>query len=299
MSNLKISNQLSPGSIYSRKDLKNLFGVTDATINNGIFRPKGFDSVWLFVTEQKTSDRTQYHDELLGDELHMQGQLQGRTDHLITDHKEMGVELLVFHRKNKKEYPSGGFRYEGTFDYRSHSGEKPTSFVLRRVSVDTAEQALEAISVDLSSQGEFNATNLPDARRRIQCTIVQRRGQPKFRKQLLKAYQNRCAVTGCAVTSLLEAAHIRPYQGDHTNVVPNGLLLRADIHTLFDLYLLWIDPDTLTIRLSSELEGSEYAALEGKALRLPLKLEDRPNAEALKERRDIVKDARACQKFCV
>ena len=50
------------------------FTIKDATINTGIFQPKGHDSVWLFVTEQKTPDRTQYVDRLDGDELRWEGQ---------------------------------------------------------------------------------------------------------------------------------------------------------------------------------------------------------------------------------
>ncbi|HUZ56031.1 MAG TPA: HNH endonuclease [Streptosporangiaceae bacterium] len=55
---------------------------------------------------------------------------------------------------------------------------------------------------------------------------------------LMAAYSGRCAVTGCTVQAVLEAAHLRPYRGPDSNVTGNGLLLRADIHTLLDLQLL-------------------------------------------------------------
>lgn len=73
-------------------------------------------------------------------------------------------------------------------------------------------------------------------------------------------------VTGCTILDLLEAAHIVPYRGDEYNDSQNGLLLRADIHTLFDLNLIWIEPETLRVRLDARLMDSEYAVLEGKAL---------------------------------
>ncbi len=57
-------------------------------------------------------------------------------------------------------------------------------------------------------------------------------------------YEHRCVVTGCTVIAVLEAAHIRPYRRPEDNDVKNGLLLRADIHTLFDLNLLGIEPGT-------------------------------------------------------
>lgn len=65
--------------------------------------------------------------------------------------------------------------------------------------------------------------------------IKTRRGQPEFRKSLIAAYQGQCCVTGCAVESVLEAAHIIPHAQESDYKVTNGLLLRADIHTLYDL----------------------------------------------------------------
>ncbi|EJT85993.1 putative restriction endonuclease [Pseudomonas putida S11] len=221
---------MEPGTVYTRDDLRALFDIKDATLNTGIFRPKGLDSVWLFITEHKTSDRTQYVDALEGDILHMQGQRMGRTDALISDHRQRGLELLLFYRKAKYEYPHAGFKYEGIFTYQRHSGSAPTSFVLSRKQT-TADEALSAkIEQQFSTEGEFNPDDLSDARTRTLASIVRRRGQPQFRKQLLKAYQGRCAITACSLQQVLEAAHIHPYLGDATNVVSNGLLLRADVH---------------------------------------------------------------------
>ena len=82
--------------------------------------------------------------------------------------------------------------------------------------------------------GQSDPGGIEDARTRVLSSIVRRRGQPLFRKRLLKAYDRRCAFTGCAVEALLEAAHIVPYRGSDTNHIANGLLLRADLHTLFE-----------------------------------------------------------------
>jgi hypothetical protein len=67
--------------------------------------------------------------------------------------------------------------------------------------------------------------------------IRKRRGQSQFRNALLQRYGRRCLVTGCSVVAVLEAAHIDPYRSDINHHPGNGLLLRADIHTLFDLDL--------------------------------------------------------------
>ncbi|MPS33871.1 MAG: HNH endonuclease [Stenotrophomonas sp.] len=106
--------------------------------------------------------------------------------------------------------------------------------------------------------------------------VAQRRGQPLFRARLLDAYDRQCAITGCSALEVLEAAHVLPYKGDHTNRVDNGLLLRADLHTLFDCQLLWITADN-TVALAPALLATDYASLQGQPLRLPTSSSDHPN----------------------
>lgn len=274
------SELLQEGHVYTRNDLRDLFSITASSINNGIFKPSAFDSVWLFVTEQKTADRTQYDDLLTGDILHMEGQTQGGTDHLLEEHVERGLELLLFYRKNKFEHPGAGFTYKGKFLYQSRSGSLPTSFTLIQASSPTLTSPF--IEAKLQTAGEFNPKNIVDARKKVIASIVRRKGQSKFRSTLLRAYNYRCAVTGCEIEALLEAAHIVSYQGADTNVVSNGLLLRADIHTLFDLGLCWVDPTKLVVKLAEGLEGSEYEALRDQPISLPEDVFDRPSADALR-----------------
>lgn len=119
-----------------------------------------------------------------------------------------------------------------------------------------------------------------DTRDKILTSINSRRGQGAFRTKLLKAYTERCAISGSIVVEILEAAHIRPYRGAHTHRVSNGILLRADIHTLFDLFLVTVDPDYV-VRVSPDLAGTEYADFEGKSIRLPKRRADQPAPENL------------------
>jgi hypothetical protein len=281
------SELLQEGHVYTRDDLRDLFSITDLSINNGIFKPSVFDSVWLFITEQKTADRTQYKDMLVSDVLNMEGQTQGGTDHLLEEHVERGLELILFYRKKKYEHPGAGFTYKGRFLYQSQSGSQPTSFTLIRANSPTLTSPF--IEAELQTAGEFDPQNIVDARTKVLATIVRRRGQSKFRSTLLRAYNHRCAVTGCEIEALLEAAHIVPYRGADTNVVNNGLLLRADIHTLFDLGLCWVDPITLVIKLAAGLEGSEYEVFRDQPIRLPADVFDRPSAEALKSHLNTIK----------
>lgn len=114
-------------------------------------------------------------------------------------------------------------------------------------------------------------------------TIRLRRGQKEFRDKLLAAYGRKCAVTRCRIEGLLEAAHIQPYSVARNNDVSNGLLLRADIHTLFDLNLLFID-SRLTVRLAPEILESDYKRYDGLPIAEPSRPSEVPNRDALLER---------------
>jgi hypothetical protein len=118
-----------------------------------------------------------------------------------------------------------------------------------------------------SPQQDSYAGSMGDNRRAVLRTIKQRRGQRKFRHALMKRYGARCMVTGCALVDVLEAAHVWPYRGEEDNHPENGLLLRADIHTLFDLNLLSINPATLSVDLAPALQRDEvYAVLQGQTI---------------------------------
>lgn len=148
---------------------------------------------------------------------------------------------------------------------------------------DTAEQVLtHTAEVDLEGdqQSEPPADDY-DARRRAYRQIVARRGQRGFRRRLLAAYESACAMTGTATESVLDAAHLRPYRGPDSNVCSNGLLLRTDIHTLLDLQLLAIDPESRRLVLSKLLVDSNYSQLAGTRLREPRQPGDRPAREVL------------------
>jgi putative restriction endonuclease len=131
---------------------------------------------------------------------------------------------------------------------------------------------LDELTSAVGASGESpppEALDDADARKHITRDVVARQGQAHFRDALIRAYEGRCAITGCDSPYALEAAHIRPYLGKHTNRVTNGLLLRADIHALFDLGLLAVNPANRTIVISDQLSGDHYKSLQGKPLNLP------------------------------
>lgn len=129
----------------------------------------------------------------------------------------------------------------------------------------------------------FDPKGQDDARARVLREVVQRRGQQKFRKALISAYGGRCVITGSPVLPLLEAAHVTPYLGPDTNSITNGLLLRADLHTLWDLGLLAVDPETYTVWVNPEVNDPTYRVLSGAPLTQPSHDAQRPSPAALQQ----------------
>lgn len=272
------SAKLALGEVYTRDELKLIFGIRDATIYNGVYRPRDTCSIWLFVTRRKTADRTPYDDSLEGDVLRWQGQMRGRTDRIIVEHEARGLELLVFYRDRKYEHAGAGFRYEGAFRYRSHEGAAPTGFVFERLWGSE-------LTVEGGDGEPFDPASVEDGRSRILGMVRRRQGQAAFRRLLLEAYERRCAISGCDVEAVLQAAHIHPYLGSGTNAVSNGLLLRADLHTLFDLGLIRIAEDGRAI-VSDDLKGTPYFEFQGVAINRPAQPYARPSPLALRWHRE-------------
>jgi hypothetical protein len=173
-------------------------------------------------------------------------------------------------------------------DYRDPS--TPSSEVKAPRPVEESAPELPAASLlTLESQvphleGPFDPSNLEDERRRSLAERVLRPGQAKFREAVLNAYGHRCAITGCNVVEALEAAHIIPYCGSDSDHVTNGLLLRLDLHSLFDAGLLAVNPDTLVVELEARVSGGFYSIIEGRQLRMPRDAANHPNLQALTTR---------------
>lgn len=128
---------------------------------------------------------------------------------------------------------------------------------------------------------EFDPHDETDARRKVLQEIARRQGQREFRKSLIRAYGGECAISECTVLDVLQAAHIRPYTGPHRNNVTNGILLRADIHTLFDLRLMTINPETMQVEVADQLHGTPYGEFHRKQIQLPADPKCHPNRKAL------------------
>jgi putative restriction endonuclease len=115
--------------------------------------------------------------------------------------------------------------------------------------------------------------------------IRPRLGQGAFRILVTDNYGRRCAVTGERTLPALEAAHIRPFAAHGQHDPRNGLLLRRDLHSLFDRGYVTVTPDhnfEVSRRIRDEFEnGRDYYALQGKPIRLPDAESQRPDPQSL------------------
>ena len=134
----------------------------------------------------------------------------------------------------------------------------------------------------------FDPASTKDGRSMIVETITKRRGQPSMRQALLAAYEYQCAITGCNAVEALETTYIIPYRGKYTHNPSNGILLRADLHTLFDLGKIAIDTRTMTVILNDELINSSYRIFADRPLNFPKDETQRPSTEALDLHRRLV-----------
>jgi hypothetical protein len=139
----------------------------------------------------------------------------------------------------------------------------PDSTVLGSIVVRRGIDAHDAASYPSDYQ-----PNLSDRRDIVLRAIKERRGQKKFRLALIRRYGPICLITGCGLLDVLEAAHIWPHRGDDDNHVQNGLLLRADLHTLFDLNLLGIEPESMKVTLREVVRLAGYEQFDSQTLRV-------------------------------
>lgn len=137
---------------------------------------------------------------------------------------------------------------------------------------------------EITAQNEENESNTAIERRRInqsKSTFIQKLNNPviesiqsvlknrlqyHFKKNVFEYYQNQCAITQCNILPLLEVVMINPSAQEMPDHPSNGLVLRRDLSVLFQLFLLAINPDDLTVLVSPTIKNKEYQALNGQKI---------------------------------
>lgn len=119
-----------------------------------------------------------------------------------------------------------------------------------------------------------------------------RMGQGAFQARVLNAYKRRCAITGTKIWPALQAAHILPVTKGGEHRIDNGLLLRSDVHAMFDHGYLAVDPSyrlVVSPRLRDEFgNGEQFYAKDREVISLPDRKPDRPLREFLEWHLDTV-----------
>lgn len=174
----------------------------------------------------------------------------------------------------------GGYRVMGLAFVEQYNAIAGTFTLHGPVDRETDESQQYFLISDAELSGEERRTleelrrlaaERGDERERKFIEKVQRTRQQRFSREVRAAYGGRCAISDIAVPTALQAAHIDDYRGSKSQVVQNGILLRADLHLLYDADLLGIKPDSHEIVLAeSALEDGYDELLERQdRLRLP------------------------------
>jgi putative restriction endonuclease len=147
------------------------------------------------------------------------------------------------------------------------------------------DQVMHVLNVRIKYQSDIVAES-PGERYGSGYIVNPRIGQGTFKVMVTEAYHRRCAITGEKTLPVLEAAHIKPYSQNGPHLTSNGLLLRRDIHALFDRGYITVNED-YRIEVSKRIKedygnGREYYAFQGKKLaEIPDRAEERPSKQFL------------------
>jgi len=113
-----------------------------------------------------------------------------------------------------------------------------------------------------------NIDDEDDLRERVWLSRLERPGQAKFRAKLIDTYGG-CALSGCTTLSALEAAHVKTVSEEGSDSIRNGILLRADLHKLFDVGLIAINLDNGRVSVSADCEADYGSLLEAAVFNTP------------------------------
>ncbi len=158
------------------------------------------------------------------------------------------------------------------------------------LSIGAGKELWQALSSNLPASPAIQLSSLEERKRTgSPITVFPRLGQGSFRVLITDLYKRRCAVTGEKTLPALDAAHIKPFNEDGPHQTSNGILLRSDIHKLFDRGYVTITPDyhfEVSKRIREEFEnGHEYYALHGSTIQVPSD-PHKPNLEYLRYHRE-------------
>ncbi len=281
---LRLINNFSEGQasvnfeknkFYKRSELHDVYG---GNRQRGISNCADNNLLFIFTNPHKGEDV--YVDKWEGDSFYYSG--EGRVGDMtftggnlsIKNHEANGKEIHLFEAdKNTKN--RGYWRYVDQLrfvelkNYRNldDNGDERQAFQFVLVSVSNEANNY---SIDNKNSDETNDINKPNITER-QGLVTSRVGQGQYRKEILARWENKCAVTGLSISTVLIASHIHPWKeaSDTERLdVGNGILLSPNIDALFDKHLISFE-DNGNILISKLLNDSQrdVLGLDGLSLR--------------------------------
>lgn len=249
----------SPGANESDFLVEGGYGVKRKHVYENV---RDGDSVFIIQKTKKSSSYElcglylvvgHYYDKNSENPYRFQLELvQGGKPWIKLDEKKLSSELKLI---------KGDSRWS---NFKRHFCRQGISFLkpLESYVVDVLQNLLPCVPELTGEDASVFEPIDVDRRKLTHRQIKERRGQAKFRRGLLERYGAKCMVSNSETLDVLEAAHISWYRGEEDNHLDNGLILRADIHTLFDLNLIGIMPETLEICVKDSI-FSEYGCYHG------------------------------------
>lgn len=257
----ELRNTLVVEHTYTSNDLAKIIQVDPASmLRRGVITKAGSNLLIIFITLHKRSDATPYRDRLDGPVLHWEGQTRGK--HAEKYMSEGTHEVFVFIR----EQPRTPYTYYGRavpLRYKIQPPGTPSQVELHLYEYEAHIEYVNPYPADsMTGQIDPPYTSLHTDMR--QSTLV-RTAQGKYRKDALRLWGNRCAVTEVAETKVLIASHIKPWResDDSERVNPrNSLILSPTYDKLFDLGFISFEPSNGKILLSSSISPSNWDKLK-------------------------------------
>ncbi|MDD3902495.1 MAG: DUF3427 domain-containing protein [Sphaerochaeta sp.] len=240
----KLLRTLVVGEQYSRENLIPILEVQDINaIRKGVVGKKDEDFLMLFVTENKSSDSTQYKDHLIEDTLFWEGETKHGHDRIIT--KEERVLFLMYRNRHHSL-----FTYKGRLELARFYPrfEEPSKFVFRLIDAECY--------LSMERPDRYATTRVAQVQQRV--------GQETYRRGALKLWGERCAVTDVPEKNLLIASHIKPWRESNDQErldCHNCLILNPTYDRLFDAGLITFNEHTGSILLSKSIQTSTWDKL--------------------------------------
>ncbi|MEW2167079.1 HNH endonuclease [Streptomyces sp. NPDC007084] len=200
----------------------------------------------------------------------------GKCGHLFSTPRQMTKPVTTYRSAHGKRWMNGRGLLSGS-ELRALCDAPKSQLSMRPARWKRLRQALLDATGQASTVKDIAAAaRLAVAGGHRQSLVRTRVGQEEFRKRLLREHGEVCAFTGPTPADALEAAHLYSYAESGEHHEHGGLLLRRDIHRLFDLGRIAVDTSSETLDVASSLDGYPcYAQLHGQSLTLQLSPEQK------------------------